>query len=150
MTTTTNLQIKATDIDNYDVDDIVSAKVTVDGREYDDVKVYDDAFGQWYLFGHEFGPVWLIRADSFQSAWEIAIDESPTIDVDDIHEAYDMSKDEFEAKSHAERNEDGDWPDLVEGYEYQSNATGSGIVNVGHFLVSASRECSELGYLYLA
>ena len=31
------------------------------------------------------------------------------------------------------RNEDGEYPELVEGYEHQDNASGTGIVDVGHY-----------------
>lgn len=39
-----------------------------------------------------------------------------------------MTAEEFHSQTHAERNESGDWPDLVEGYTYQSNSTGTGVV----------------------
>lgn len=120
MATTTkqrNYSIPAAQIDLFDVDEIKSASVRFHESDHI-VKVYDDGIGQWYLFGREFGPEWLVRADSFQSAWEIVVDEMPTINESEVEEAYYLGDDEQET--------------LHEGYEYQSNASGTGIVDIGH------------------
>ena len=39
----------------------------------------------------------------------------------------------LQARERAARESDGEYPDLIEGYEYQSNASGTGIVDVGHY-----------------
>jgi hypothetical protein len=101
------------------------------------VRVYDDGMGPLWMFGCEYGVTMIIRALSFETAWEIAIDESPTIDATDVPEAYGVYGDDAERKLRqavelAEAG-DGEYPELVEGYEFQSNATGTGIVDVGHY-----------------
>lgn len=127
------------------------------------VQIYDDMDGPLWIFGHEHGPTLIIRASSFETAWEIAIDESPTIDPSEVPEAYgsfeylrewcpelwpeyfQVYRKEGEGKSmgpqavadiifHRRADEFVDNPpDLLEGYEYQSNSSGTGIVNVGHY-----------------
>ena len=91
------------------------------------VTVIEDGWNgcPWYLFGHEFGPTDLVRANSLESAWEAWLDEQPTIDVADVAEAYD-----------------GD--ELVEGYHYQANSTDSGIVDVGHY--AWQHDLADSGY----
>ncbi len=112
------------------------------GMDRSPVQSYDDCMGPLWLFGHEFGVAMVIRAQSFESAWEIAIDESPVIPdtLSDICEAYgyygpecrndagELWEDAVRAAENCEN-----FPELIEGYEYQSNATGSGIVDVGHY-----------------
>lgn len=115
---------------------------------------------QWILFGHEYGPTHLIRSWGESTAHEIWIDEQPTIENSEIPEAYnafDKLVAWLEERGHEStstlrhfanrwaslffdisvRNSGEDdtfwdnWP-LDEAYQQQSNATGCGIVNVGH------------------
>lgn len=51
-------------------------------------KFYNDNGSTFYAYGHEFGVSQIILCDSEQSAYEIAIDESPTIEPADVIEAY--------------------------------------------------------------
>lgn len=66
---------------------------TEDGREHE-IKLIDDyglscgSNGQFFLAGAEFGATHLIHASSFGAAWGAWIDESPTIDQDEVFEAY--------------------------------------------------------------
>lgn len=94
--------------------------------------VYDDGEGGIYVFGYEYGPSMFIRAPSFETAWEIAIDESTPIDQSEVPEAYGFENQEALDAAVA-CAKDGDYPELVEGYELQSNSTGTGIVDVGHY-----------------
>ena len=85
------------------------------------IKTYDDGFGPLYAYRDAGGLVGLVRALSWHDAWEIVEDEILTpIPEEDMPEAYGF--DTLEELQAAEE------PDLVEGYSYQSNATGSGIV----------------------
>jgi len=86
-------------------------------------------FDQLYVVSHEFGPCAVVCADSEQSAWEAWLDEQTTIPADEVSEAF----------------QDGD-PDkeLVEGYEFQANFTGTGIVNVGHYIGIRKMRVDEL------
>jgi hypothetical protein len=98
------------------------------------IDVYDDSEGPIWLFGHEYGVTLVIRARSFETAWEIAIDEASTIDASEVAEAYGFdSQDELDAAVAKAEAEGDDWPELVEGYEMQSNCSGTGIVDVGHY-----------------
>jgi len=117
--------------------------------------------GEFFVAGHEFGASVLIHADSFESAWEAWIDECETIPESELPEAYGVpDSDEMHMwrKSNGHlRNEEwskaydaecarilrawGDaadagereYPELIEGYEMQSNCSGTGIVDVGHY-----------------
>lgn len=122
--------------------------------------------GELWLYGEEFGPRMLLQADSFESAWELMLDNSPTIPEEDIPEAYGYYSISSNGRSYLCGDEGAprvfppfdathdviaefagtaleafqryvdtlpELPDLVEGYEYQPNASGTGIVNVGHY-----------------
>lgn len=52
------------------------------------IPIHDDGSGKLWAYGHEYGIVRIIRADSYESAYGIAVDESPTIEPDELHEAY--------------------------------------------------------------
>ena len=150
-------------------DSLVSATVN-DSK----LATYDDHLGETlFLAYNEFGPFKVIRAEHFGSAWEIMVDEMPTIEPSELPEAYGMYILESEnalgnfglysdldngdgtrevneynvthtllnryptresahaaAMSYAESKE----LDLIEGYEYQSNSSGTGIVDVGHYI----------------
>jgi len=116
------------------------------------LRVYDDWDGPLWVFGEECGPEMLIRARSFADAWDIMLDESPPIPEDEIYEAYGFdgwcdggyertqtvyspatAKKRFErAIADAEAGER-DYPELLEGYEYQPNSSGTGIVSVSDY-----------------
>jgi hypothetical protein len=152
------------------IDDSDSFKLEYDGHEVKFLDLYGlscGSNGEWFVAGHEFGATILVHADSFESAWEEWIDESPTIEESDLPDAYGIDEtpemasweeshpapfgagSDFSAWAelmHAEAMRilqawdrdarDGtrkDYPELIEGYEYQSNATGTGIVDVGHY-----------------
>lgn len=100
------------------------------------IDCYDDSDGPLWLFGHEFGTTMVIRARSFEAAWEIAIDEAKTIADDEVPEAYGFYGDsaDEELRMAGERAEEtGDYPELVDGYYMQSNCSGTGIVDIGHY-----------------
>ena len=98
-----------------------------------------------WAFCDEFGPRVFVTADTFETAWEEAVDALPAIPADEVPEAYGFDTDEelAAAASKAVRREnespgtygtygEDQTPNLAEGYEYQSNATGTGIVWVGY------------------
>lgn len=95
------------------------------------LRVYDDGWGKLYLFGNEFGPTWVIRARSLETAYDIWLDEQPTVPKDELYLAYGFSSEKaFNdlMKAHPE------YPlSLPKGYEYQPNASGTGIVEVGYY-----------------
>ena len=85
------------------------------------IKTYDDGMGTLYAYRDAGGLRGVVRALSWYDAWEIVEDEILTpIPEEDMPEAYGF--DTLEELQAAEE------PDLAEGYSYQSNATGSGIV----------------------
>jgi hypothetical protein len=126
-------------------DDSTLAGATVNGSN---VAVYDDFGDNVYVYG-QYGPKLVIRAQSWEDAYNIAIDECTTIEPEDVPEAYgfdgwdsagikteetyspETAKERFEAAMEA-ADETGEYPELLEGYTYQSNVTGTGIVAVGH------------------
>jgi hypothetical protein len=117
--------------------------------------------GDFFVAGHEFGAEVLIHASSHEDAWEAWIDECETIPESELPEAYGVpDSDEFKAWREANQKlttlewsaaydaecarilrawgdaadaGEREYPELIEGYEYQSNASGTGIVDVGHY-----------------
>lgn len=86
----------------------------------------DDGFGQLYVYGNETGATHIARADSFESALGAIYDELPTIPESDVPEAYG-----FETREQL-LGADTDTLELCEGYYYQDNSSGTGIVDPGH------------------
>lgn len=94
---------------------------------------HDSFQGSLWVVGNEFGPTMVVRARSFDGAWNVMLDETPAIDPEDVPEAYGFdSQAALDAAVNA--SEDG-FVDLIEGYEYQPNGSGgTGIVDVGHYV----------------
>ena len=97
------------------------------------IPVYDD--GPWsnnlYIQVYLDSVMRVIRADNYQDAYEIMLDEMTPIDADQVAEAYN-----------------GD--DLIEGFEYQPNATGTGIVEVSDYdllLETTEEKLKEMGVI---
>jgi len=82
-----------------------------------------------FVIGNEFGATHLVTAYDACSAWEEWLDEQPTIPDDEVREAYGFDTQEAMGKA----REDDNPIELIEGYEYQANCTGTGIVNVDHY-----------------
>ncbi len=133
------------------------------------VRVEDDGWGNLYVAGHAFGPTHLLRHRSLDAAWEAWVDLLPTIETDDLPEAFGLyimhhgsqhylcSDHEHigilthvvgprvahrVVSSHLSHEEAMDACyecvrehelGLCEGYELQSNATGTGIVDMGPY-----------------
>jgi len=112
-----------------------------------------------YVFGHEYGPTHMICAPNESDAYGIWLDVQPTISHDDLDDAYGFScRASYNLYCRLRDDENNDvnlmlarklgeleevsfdssdvesWPNLVEGYDYQPNASGTGIVDVGHYL----------------
>lgn len=112
--------------ENWEID---TEKLTPVFATYFDspIKFYDDSWGNFWVFRDTGGIVGIVRARTWEDAYSIVEDEFlPVVPVEDIHECYDMTAEQYAKKS---ANNGEDWPDLVEGYSYQSNSTGSGIVH---------------------
>lgn len=143
------------------IDDPSEYEITIDGHAVtfiDDYGLSCGSNGEFFVIGHEFGASHLVHASGFDSAWEAWLDEQETIPEDKIAEAYGLHdefreeyqkadpapawhdrdaytawKARFDAACKAELSREGAEYELIEGYEYQSNFTGTGIVNVGHY-----------------
>jgi hypothetical protein len=88
------------------------------------IDYYDDGFGPLWIFQNSMGIERIIRSRTWEDAYSIAVDERAPISEDRVHEAYGLnSQAELDAA-------DKETVELIEGYEYQSNATGTGIVDV--------------------
>jgi hypothetical protein len=93
--------------------------------------VVDDSYnGQLWTYGQELGIIAVVRADSFESALEAVYDELPTVPADELFEAYGFDTDAAYQQAVADAGDNG--IDLAEGYTYQANASGTGIVNHGY------------------
>lgn len=128
----------------------VKAYQVAEGIEWDE-KVY--------LISHEYGPNSIVFADNESNAYEIWVDNQNTIEQDEVHEAYgayDALREHMASLGHEDTvylrrfcinwapiyfkimapkatQDDDPCSSLIEGYEYQSNSTDTGIVEVGHY-----------------
>ena len=122
------------------------------------VPSYDGAFGDWYIYVGNIGywtcPFALVRELSWSDAYDAAIDVMPTIAQEDIPEAYGLwvhevadswlitdetanenslqtfSTEQAAISAALDLCQD---RDLAEGYTYQSNFTGTGIVSLPEY-----------------
>lgn len=112
------------------------------------VKYYDDGFGPLWIYRDAGGLIGIVRAQTWEDAWGIVEDEFlPVVPADEVYEAYGMFDklcDHLKSKGHENtielRRFASEWApvyfqltdlgevELEEGYSYQSNATGTGIV----------------------
>lgn len=90
------------------------------------IKYYDDGMGPLWIMRDSMGIVGIVRAQTWHDAYSIVEDEFlPTVEPTDIYEAYGFdSSAEFNARDTSKD----DSMELAEGYSYQSNSTGTGIV----------------------
>ena len=79
-----------------------------------------------WVFSELHGPRYIVMADTLEGAFEAVCDHAPPVTEDDIHEAFNLTRQEYEALTANSTPEA--WPDLADGYHYQPNATGTGIV----------------------
>lgn len=93
------------------------------------IRYYDDGMGPLWIFRDTMGIVGIVRAQSWVDAYSIVEDEFlPVVPVDKVYEAYGFDN---EFAFHAAikiAEETKNYPDLLEGYSFQSNSTGTGIV----------------------
>ena len=108
-----------------------------DGKQIDQTRVklindWEDWGEAPYIlaFYNEYGLVAIVSAGSYRSCWEAWVDDKETIEDDEVYAAYGFGSEE-ELRSHV-----GDVSELEEGYAYQLNSTGTGIVNIGHNVVT--------------
>jgi hypothetical protein len=143
------------------IDDPSDYEITIDGHAVTFIDDYGLSCGtnsEFFAIGHEFGASHLVHASDYESAWEVWLDEQDTIPESEVaeayglhdefrveyqktdpapawheREAYDAWKARFDAACLVELRREGAEHELIEGYEYQSNASGTGIVDVGHY-----------------
>jgi formylmethanofuran dehydrogenase subunit E-like metal-binding protein len=137
----------------YTPDTLIHHQVKVDESALD----FDD---KAYIIWNEFGPVMLVFASHESEAWEVYVDCCEPVPYDQVHEAYGaydalrdhmiknlFYEDTYELRNFCNRwartyynimapkaeHDDDPCSSLIEGYEYQSNSTDSGIVETGHY-----------------
>ena len=143
----TREELEALESLNYDVTIVEAQTRYNDEQAWKTVKLYDDTFGEWFIGKQSCG--WsvfanlIIRAKSWESAYEIYVDESRTVPTEELHEAYDMTAAEFAAKcaeiqSASDARECIDYPELAAGYSHQSSSTNTGIVDTSDFRMDAA------------
>ena len=95
------------------------------GRE---IRFWDDGFGPLWVYRESLGRLGYVRALTWEEAYECVLDEIlDPIPVSELHEAYGFdSQAEFEEAV----NTRPETMELCEGYQYQSNSTGTGIVAI--------------------
>lgn len=154
MTTTSILANLTSAAGTIDPSDITLRFVNRFGRE---IQYYDDGIGCLWLYRDAGGLMGIVRAQNESSAYEIVQDEFLTVvPAEELHDAYgafDKLVELMEKKGHEntrqlrdfctrwdrfyfdvdtkDANFTGAWDrwELVEGYAYQSNATGTGVVS---------------------
>lgn len=130
------------------------------------LKTYDDSWGPLWIYSEVYGPMGVVRAQSFESAYRICQDEIMTrVSKEDLLDVYGLYVLEHKGFYYLCPDFDPSWGwhetfgglipgrlvlgrfvtregaeeagrayisehelDLVEGYEYQPNATGTGII----------------------
>ena len=77
------------------------------------IRFWDDGMGPLWLYRDAGGTIGIVRAQTWEDAYECVLDEIlQPISVEDAKEAFD---------------ENGE---LMEGYQFQPNSTGTGIVSI--------------------
>jgi len=93
------------------------------------IKVYDDGFGPLWAYSEVYGVMGVVRASTWEDAYGCCQDEiMDRVPASEEHEAYGFDTPEEMKTAIASAEESGEYPELSEGYEYQPNATGTGIV----------------------
>ncbi len=105
------------------------------GAQNHAVEYYDDSQGGLWLHLESCGNFMcirgIVRAYGFSKALEITRNEfCQRVTMEELHEAYGLTADEYAAVGERSKNNSfGDnESELIEGFEYQSNSTGTGIV----------------------
>lgn len=128
--------------------------VSATARSQEILTVDEDWWGHLWVatgYGSSFA---VVNARGFEVAYEALLDALPPIAEADIHEAYgfygDNAAEEYAEALREARQGTGDWPELGEGYAYQPNATGTGIVEVdGLYLEPLTRRELEAWDIHL-
>ena len=101
-----------------------------------DIAFLNDWTSPLWVYSNEYGPTFIATGQTWESTYEAIIDELTTVPESELYEAFGFDNQaDYDAKIAELRAETGDveWPELIEGYRYQSNFTGTGIVSVGHY-----------------
>ena len=113
----------------------------------------DDSGQVWIVERGPYGAcALLVQGGSWESAWEAALDELPTVETGyDLASAYgyDTEQDFEEARDCAKRFSVDFAPELQTGYQYQSNASGTGVVDTSDLSMRGLRVRDlddDLGY----
>lgn len=118
--------------DNLDIEELTFSFKTEYGSL---IRYYDDDDGPFWILCNSLGVSCIIRARDYDSAYDIYLDEfADRVSAEDLHEAYDChSNEEMKAKIQA-LEDDGKEPylDLIEGYHYMPNSSGTatGIISI--------------------
>lgn len=113
--------------------DTLITRATYTEQDFE-LKTADDGCGEnplWVsveLCGAWGVPRAIVCAQTEGQAYEMAVDEMPTVKPGDLHEAYGMKKEEYEQFLLTYDPMSDESPDLAEGYTFQSNSSGTGIV----------------------
>ncbi len=150
---------------------MVSDKEIVNVKWYKvDIPFEDFGMGRLFVISNEFGPCFVSRNLNMCDAHEDYLDHANPIEEDELLEAYsvfDTMADWLCQKNQIDRNNRSEWlrvckfidawkedffqfmvksddydMELCEGYQYQPNASGTGVVWEGHHLhISEVEEC---------
>lgn len=133
------------------------------GREEICNYIEEDRFlrgAQWFIARDSYvSRPTLIQAYSYEDAWEAWLDESETVPREDLIEAYgrdgesyydlantanpDVTLELIKEIAHEMLNADPD-PELLEGYHYQSNSTGTGVVFLDYSATLNDADLSQI------
>ena len=121
----------------------------------DSVKIYDDGMGPLWVYQETFGVVGVVRAMSFEDAFECVCDEILTpIPLADVAEAHEWDGCDSDSSCEGKMKDDGhctkhedSYRNLGESYYYMPNAhTSSGIVETdlnGWYLQELTEELAK-------
>lgn len=98
------------------------------------VRFWDDGIGPLWLYRSADGDMGIVRAQTFEDAYDCVLDEIlKPIPADEVPEAYGFygpNKQDDLAIAETAARITNEYPELVEGFQYQPNGTGTGIVSI--------------------
>jgi hypothetical protein len=125
--------------------------IPYNGIKWTEIPMYvENPEGEWWVLLADEGsytlcPRAIVKVSkeySFDDIFNEALDISWTVEVEDLYQAYGFDSEEIYKKSEKLRSEN-DYFDLMEGYYYQSNFTGTGIVELGDWKLYRYDHTSE-------
>ena len=104
--------------------------VSVHSEYNNPIRFLDEGYGPLWIYCTSTGVTGIVRDMSFEKAYDCVLDEILLpIPEEELYEAYGFDSQEDFKKAADKASENEEYLDLVEGYRYQPNSSGTGIVS---------------------